>query len=78
MEKGRSNSVQNKAECSQCYLEYFCGGGCTSHSYYASEVDTGKGSVTALDPYCSTYKALFEDIIWELASEGVVSGHGKG
>jgi radical SAM protein with 4Fe4S-binding SPASM domain len=78
MEKGRSNSVQNKAECSQCYLEYFCGGGCTSHSYYASEVDSGKGSVTALDPYCSTYKALFEDIIWELASEGVVSEDGKG
>ncbi len=78
MDRGRKNSVQNKPECRECYLEYFCGGGCTSHSYYASEVDTGKGSVTALDPYCSTYKALFEDIIWELASEGVTAQDGKG
>ncbi|MBI4682413.1 MAG: methyltransferase domain-containing protein [Nitrospirae bacterium] len=78
MERGRKNSVQDKPECRDCYLEYFCGGGCTSHSYYASEVDTGKGSVKALDPYCSTYKALFEDIIWELASEGVTPQSGKG
>jgi radical SAM protein with 4Fe4S-binding SPASM domain len=78
MEKGRNNSVQNKPECRGCYLEFFCGGGCTSHSYYASEVDSGKGAITALDPYCSTYKALFEDIIWELASEGVTPQDGKG
>ncbi|MEW6601885.1 MAG: PqqD family peptide modification chaperone, partial [Nitrospirota bacterium] len=71
MDRGRNNSVNDKAECRKCYLQYFCGGGCTSHSYYASEVDSGKGSVTALDPYCSTYKSMFEDIIWELASEGV-------
>jgi len=78
MKKGRENSVQNKPECRTCYLEYFCGGGCTSHSYYGSEVETGKGSITARDPYCSTYKALFEDIIWELASEGVPSQDGQG
>ncbi|GBD96858.1 MAG TPA: methyltransferase domain-containing protein [Nitrospirae bacterium] len=78
MIKGRNNSVQDKPECRDCYLEYFCGGGCTSHSYYASEVDTGKGSITARDPYCSTYKSLFEDIIWELASEGVTPQNGKG
>ncbi len=78
MERGRRNSVRNKPECRSCYLEYFCGGGCTSHSYYASEVDTGRGSVTAVDPYCPTYKALFEDIIWELASEGVTPQKGNG
>lgn len=78
MDRGRKNSVQDKKECRECYLEYFCGGGCTSHSYYGSEVDTGKGSVTALDPYCSTYKALFDDIIWELASEGVSAQNGEG
>jgi len=78
MDTGRALSVQDKAECRECYLEYFCGGGCTAHSYYASEVDTGKGAVTALDPYCSTYKSLFEDIIWELASEGVTPENGKG
>jgi radical SAM protein with 4Fe4S-binding SPASM domain len=77
MERCRHNSVQNKTECSSCYLEFFCGGGCTSHSYYASEVDTGKGSITALDPYCSTYKALFEDIIWDLAAEGVAPQNRK-
>lgn len=77
MKAGRANSVQNKPECRECYLRYFCGGGCTSHSYYGSEVDTGKGSVTALDPYCATYKALFEDVIWELASEGVTPQNGK-
>ncbi len=78
MDRGRENSVQDKAECRECYLEYFCGGGCTSHSYYASEVDKGKGSITAVDPYCSTYKSMFEDIIWELASEGVAPQNGKG
>lgn len=78
MEKGRQNSVQNKPQCRECYLEYFCGGGCTSHSYYASQVDSGKGSVTAVDPYCSTYKAMFEDIIWELASEGITPQKGDG
>ena len=77
MQKGRDNSVQDKAECSKCYLEFFCGGGCTSHSYYASQVDTGKGSITATDPYCSTYKSLFEDIIWELASEAVAPQNTK-
>jgi len=78
MARGRANSVHKKPGCRDCYLEFFCGGGCTSHSYYASEVATGKGSVTAGDPYCSTYMALFEDIIWELASEGVPAADGKG
>jgi radical SAM protein with 4Fe4S-binding SPASM domain len=78
MIRGRGNSVHDKTECSSCYLQYFCGGGCTSHSYYASEVDKGQGSVTACDPYCSTYKSLFKDIIWELASEGVPQQNVKG
>ncbi len=78
MEKCRGNSVQNKPECRSCYLEYFCGGGCTSHSYYASDADTGNGSVNALDPYCSTYKTLFEDLLWELAAEGVPAQNNKG
>ena len=74
----RENSVQDKTECRSCHLKYFCGGGCTSHSYYASEVDTGKGSIKALDPYCSTYKALLEDALWELASEGIHSQSAEG
>lgn len=77
MQKGRDLSVKDKPECNECYLEYFCGGGCTSHSYYASQVDTGKGSITAQDPYCSTYKSLFDEIIWELASEAVTSQNTK-
>jgi radical SAM protein with 4Fe4S-binding SPASM domain len=78
MKRCRGNSVKEKTGCRDCYLKYFCGGGCTSHSYYASEVDTGKGSIKAHDPYCSTYKALFEDILWELASEGVPPQSSKG
>jgi radical SAM protein with 4Fe4S-binding SPASM domain len=78
MTRGRANSVKDKSDCNSCYLEYFCGGGCTSHSYYASEVDTGKGDIRARDPYCSTYKSLFEDIIWELAAEGVKQNNEKG
>lgn len=78
MARGRKNSVKDKSECNDCYLEYFCGGGCTSHSYYASEVDNGMGSIKARDPYCSTYKSLFEDIIWELASEGVTPKNEQG
>lgn len=78
MARCRENSVQKKTECSLCYLKYFCGGGCTSHSYYASEFDNGRGSIKAQDPYCSTYKSLFEDILWELASEGVLPQNGYG
>ncbi|MEF9475564.1 MAG: methyltransferase domain-containing protein, partial [Candidatus Mariimomonas ferrooxydans] len=78
MARCRENSVQKKTECSSCYLKYFCGGGCTSHSYYASEFDNGRGSIKAQDPYCSTYKSLFEDILWELASEGVFPQDGYG
>ncbi len=78
MKCGRENSVQDKTECRNCYLKFFCGGGCTSHSYYASEVHTGKGSIKALDPYCPTYKALYEDILWDMASEGVSSQQKEG
>jgi radical SAM protein with 4Fe4S-binding SPASM domain len=79
MQKGRENTVQEKDGCSACYLKFFCGGGCTSHSFYASEADSGKGSIRAQDPYCSTYKELFEDILWELASEGVTPrNNGRG
>jgi radical SAM protein with 4Fe4S-binding SPASM domain len=79
MQKGRENTVHDKTGCNACDLKFFCGGGCTSHSYYASEVDTGKGSMKAQDPYCETYKELFKDILWELASEGVTSlDNGKG
>ncbi len=78
MSCGRDNSVQFKTECSDCYLKFFCGGGCTSHSYYASEVDSGTGSIQAVDPYCHTYKTLYEDILWDMAEEGVVQNHDKG
>lgn len=71
MERCRSNTVLKKPECNSCYLRFFCGGGCQSHSYYASAVETGKGSIEAQDPYCSTYKRLYEDALWSLAGEGV-------
>lgn len=71
MRCGRGNTVLDKEGCKDCYLKYFCGGGCTSHSYYASEVDAGKGNIKAQDPYCSTYKTLYEDIMWDMATEGV-------
>jgi radical SAM protein with 4Fe4S-binding SPASM domain len=78
MKKGRENTVMAKQDCNRCELRFFCGGGCTSHSYYASSVDNGKGTITAQDPYCSTYKALFNDILWDLATEGVTSsGNGN-
>jgi radical SAM protein with 4Fe4S-binding SPASM domain len=78
MNRCRNNSVIDKQECRECYLRFFCGGGCTSHSFYASEVDTGKGSISAVDPYCSTYKSLLEDILWDLATEGIVENNGTG
>jgi len=78
MRCGMENSIMDKQDCVSCYLRFFCGGGCTSHSYYGSEVDTGKGSIKALDPYCATYKALYEDILWDLASEGVSSAVASG
>ncbi len=78
MTKGRENTVQKKTGCSSCELKFFCGGGCTSHSYYASGVDTGRVSIKARDPYCSTYRTLFGDILWELASDGVTpQGNGQ-
>ena len=69
----RDNTVQEKEGCNSCYLKFFCGGGCTAQSYYASEVETGKGDFMALEPYCLTYKALFEDVLWDLAREGILS-----
>ena len=78
MSCGRDNSVQDKSECRECYLKFFCGGGCTSHSYYASEGDSGKGSIKAVDPFCHTYKALYEDILWDMAVEGVVQSSNEG
>jgi len=78
MNRCRSNTVLNKPECGGCYLRFLCGGGCQSHSYYASEVDTGKGTIEAQDPYCSTYKVLYEDALWSLATEGVYQKATKG
>lgn len=71
MTEFRCNSVQDKEGCKSCYLRFFCGGGCTAQSYYASEIDDGKGSPMASEPYCQTYKKLFDTILWDLAKEGV-------
>ncbi|MBI4844088.1 MAG: methyltransferase domain-containing protein [Nitrospirae bacterium] len=78
MRCGRENSVEDKEGCRECYLKFFCGGGCTSHSYYASEVDSGKGNIKARDPYCHTYKTLYEDIMWDMAVEGVAPESNEG
>jgi radical SAM protein with 4Fe4S-binding SPASM domain len=78
MRCGRENTVAEKEGCRDCYLMFFCGGGCTSHSYYASKVDEGKGTIKAQDPYCITYKTLYEDILWDMAVEGVPPEKGDG
>ncbi|MEK6528804.1 MAG: PqqD family peptide modification chaperone [Nitrospirota bacterium] len=75
MAECRNNTVQDKEGCNSCYLKFLCGGGCTAQSYYASEVEAGKGAFTAPEPYCLTYKALFEDILWDLAKEGISSAN---
>jgi len=71
MREFRDNSVQKKTGCNTCYLKFLCGGGCTAQSYYAGELEEGKGSPDTQEPYCLTYKELFEDILWDLAKEGV-------
>lgn len=63
----RENSVQKKAGCNDCYLKFFCGGGCFCQAYFNYEVEKGFGCIMAPDPYCNTYKSLFEDLFWELA-----------
>lgn len=63
----RDNSVQKKVGCNDCYLKFFCGGGCFCQAYYNYKVEKGFGCVMAPDPYCESYKDLLEDLLWELA-----------
>jgi radical SAM protein with 4Fe4S-binding SPASM domain len=59
----RDNSVSTKEGCKACYLRYICGGGCFCQSYLGSK----GGEISAMDRYCSTLKAMIQDVIWELA-----------
>jgi ubiquinone/menaquinone biosynthesis C-methylase UbiE len=56
-----------KPRCRACYLRFFCGGGCFCQSYYSSKTK-GKGDITAEDPYCSVFKGIIHDVLWELAT----------
>jgi radical SAM protein with 4Fe4S-binding SPASM domain len=60
----RDNSVSTKEGCRSCHLRFICGGGCFCQSYLGSK----RGEISAMDPYCSTLKALIQDAIWELAT----------
>jgi ubiquinone biosynthesis O-methyltransferase len=62
----RDNNVSGKDGCRVCDIRFICGGGCFCQSYYASKAE-GIGDISAKDPYCSTYKSLIYDIIWDMA-----------
>jgi len=71
MEEVRDLTVQKKVGCNNCYLKFICGGGCFCQAYYGQEIKGGVGSPLAEDPYCDTYKTLFNDLLWEYARRGL-------
>jgi radical SAM protein with 4Fe4S-binding SPASM domain len=74
----RDNSVQKKVGCNDCYLKFFCGGGCFCQAYYNYKVEKGFGCIMAPDPYCESYKDLLEDLLWELAKvNNTANGNGN-
>ena len=50
-------SVETKAECQNCMLRFWCGGGCPLSTYRA------KGRLDARSPKCKIYQALFPQLI---------------
>lgn len=71
MQEIRGLTVQKKVDCNNCYLKFICGGGCFCQAYYDQEIKTGVGCPMAKDPYCDTYKTLFNDLLWEYARKGL-------
>jgi radical SAM protein with 4Fe4S-binding SPASM domain len=64
----RHNSVQNRVGCNECYLKFFCGGGCFAQSYFNYETHQGTGCIMAADPYCEVYKSQLIELMWESAT----------
>ncbi len=64
--KIRENSVSLKEGCQSCEFRFICGGGCFCQSYFSTAAD-GAGDIRAMDPYCSTNRALIYDLLWESA-----------
>jgi len=59
----RAATVADKENCRTCPLKFLCGGGDVEHSYFYG------GSVMADDPYCELHRAMFTDVLTELAHE---------
>lgn len=52
--KFREATVDSIEKCKDCYLRYFCGGGCRAAGYYH------KKSLLSPDPMCKFYKSVIE------------------
>ncbi|MHC4861746.1 MAG: SPASM domain-containing protein, partial [Planctomycetota bacterium] len=59
----REATVEEKEVCRTCPLKFLCGGGDIEHAYFY------EGSIRAHDPYCELHKAMFKDVLFELAEE---------
>lgn len=62
----RRATVIEKAECSECYLKFICGGGDIEHSYFYS---TGAGSWFAPDPFSKLHEWLILEAMFSIAEE---------
>ena len=53
----RELEVDSRPKCKECFVRYFCGGGCPANSYAAH------GDIQALDPFCPFYSKFETAII---------------
>ena len=49
-------SVNNKPDCANCEIKYYCAGGCP-------QLAIRSGSIKNKSPFCNIYKALYKDVL---------------
>lgn len=68
----RNATVQNRANCSSCFLKFICGGGDIEHSYFYNRAAFGKGDLTGADPYAELHEYMIVSTLLELAQEKAI------
>jgi len=59
----RNASLTDTQKCASCSYRFYCGGGCISYKYF------NNGHISGLDPYCGTYKVLYESALLNTVRE---------
>ncbi len=59
----RNASLTDTQKCASCSYRFYCGGGCISYKYF------NNGHISGIDPYCDTYKVLYENALLNTVRE---------